>query len=265
MNEFINELAGSKWFRVALTAATGLLALFLLVTTWDAAFGRSVNDSWSTITVEGTGMTSMVPDTAQIGFTVTESAGAVVTAQDAATKKVDAALAALKQLGIEEKDVKTVGYTVNPKYEYPQPCYSGVCPAVVSSPRIVGYEVSQSVSVKVRDTAKAGDVLQALGSLEVQNISGPNFVIDDEDAVKNTARKEAIEEARAKAKELAKQLGVRLGKVVSFSENGGAYPMYDAYGKGGGEADMRAMSAAPTLPTGENETSVTVMITYEIH
>lgn len=141
-----------------------------------------------------------------------------------------------------------------------------MCAQMVSSnPKIVGYDVSQTVEVKVRDTAKAGDTLAALGTIGVQNISGPNFMVDDEDAAKAEARGKAIEEARTKAKLLAKQLGVRLGKVVSYSENGAGYPqpmMYSAVAKGGMMDASR--ESAPTLPTGENKTSVTVSVTYEI-
>src|SRR5690606_31968226 len=123
----------------------------------------------------------------------------------------DSALAALDERAIDERDVKTLSYNVSPRYEYPQPCYGMICPPTTSTPRIVGYDVSQTIEVRVRDTAKAGDVLEALGTIGVQHVSGPQFVVDDESEVKNEARAEAIEEARAKAKALAKNLGVRLG------------------------------------------------------
>ncbi|HEY0948440.1 MAG TPA: SIMPL domain-containing protein [Candidatus Paceibacterota bacterium] len=260
MNQFISELSSNRTARLAAVAVLILLAVFLLVSTWDKAFGRDVSDPFNTITVEGTGSSAMVPDTARITFSVMESASEVAAAQEAATAKTDAALAALSEMGIEERDIKTLSYNVSPKYEYPQPCYGGICPP--SSPRIVGYDVSQTVEVKVRETEKAGDVLAALGGLGVQNISGPEFVVDDETAVKSEARAEAVEEARAKAKELAKQLGVRLGKVVSFSEMAPGDPYY-GYGKGGAMMDAR-LESAPSLPVGENETEITVMITYEI-
>lgn len=250
--------------RYAVLAVLVLLAVFLLVKSWDTAFGYAPNKPINTITVEGTGKAVAVPDIARISFTVVESAADVAAAQKAATDRTNAALAALKDAGIEEKDIKTAYYSVSPKYEYDSPCPPGaMCAAIVrSSPRIVGYDVSQSIDVKVRKTDQAGEILGLLGNLGVQNISGPNFTVDDEDAVRAEARGEAIKEAQAKAKVLAKQLGVRLGPVMSFSENGGPYPMY-GYGKGGVAMDA-AVESAPTLPTGENETNVTVMITYEI-
>ncbi len=265
----INELMEHKAVRRAGVAVLVMLTIFLAVQTWNAAFGKKQFDQTNVITVQGTGDVSLVPDVAQITFTVTESAANVKAAQDAATKKTDAAIEAVKKLGVAEKDVKTENYSVSPKYEYPSPCPAGaMCAAMVSgTPKIVGYDVAQTVTVKVRDTAKAGDVLAALGALNVQNIQGPNFMVDDEDKATAEARGKAIEDARAKAKVLAKQLGVSLGHVVSYSEGSPYDPqpmMYTATMKSAGVMEARA-DAAPSLPTGESKTTVTVSVTYEIH
>lgn len=251
----------SKPVRYAAAAALSVLALFLLVLTINALgnLGRSENPYMNTITVEGRGTGTAIPNLATVSFSVTERGATVAEAQGKATAKTDAALAAVSGLGIEEEDVKTLSYNVYPQYES-DPCFQGYCPN--TSPRIVGYEVSQSVEVKVRETGKAGDVLQALGTLNVQNISGPNFTVDEEDGLKGVAREAAIENAKAKAKALAEQLGVRLGKVVSFYENTTPYPYYGYDAKGG--AMVEAAQAAPSLPTGEQETEVSVSITYEI-
>lgn len=264
----MNELMADKTFRIAAVSVLVLLALFLAVKTWNGAFGKSQFEPTNMITVEGTGEVSVVPDVAQITFTVTESATTVKAAQDAATKKTNDAIAAVEKLGVEKKDVKTENYSVSPKYEYPSPCPAGaMCAAMVSgTPKIVGYDVAQTVTVKVRNTDKAGDVLTALGGLNVQNIQGPNFMVDDEDAALAEARGKAIEEARAKAKVLAKQLGVSLGKVMSYNE-GTSYPqpmMYTATMKAAGVMESRD-AVTPNLPTGEHKSSVTVSVTYEIH
>lgn len=249
----------------AAAAALTLLAIFLAVKTLDIFFDYGATDSpyMNTITVEGTGEATAIPDIATISYSVTEKGKTVGEAQTKATEKVNAALAFLKDAGVEEKDTKTTSYNVYPEYEYQQPCYYDGCP-VRSNPAIIGYQVSQSIEVKVRDTAKAGAVLQGLGDVGVQNISGPNFAVDDEDATRVEARAEAIKEARDKAKVLAKDLGVRLGKVVSFYENTGGYPMYEKGYGGAMDVAMTSEAPAPNLPTGENETSVTVSITYEI-
>ncbi|MEJ0053656.1 MAG: SIMPL domain-containing protein [bacterium] len=243
--------------------ALAMLALFLLVESLSVI--RDLNHpsapATDTITVSGQGTANAVPDVAKITYTVTETAKSVGDAQTAATKKSNDALAALKDSGIEDKDVKTLAYSVSPQYTYPT-CPPGVfCPNNTAT--ITGYDVSQTIQVTVRDTAKAGDVLQELGTLGVQNISGPNFTVDEDGSVKAAARAEAIADAKEKAQALAKELGVRLGRVVNFYEETGGqpYPMYSQSAFGGKAMDM---AAAPSLPTGENETTSTVSITYEI-
>lgn len=265
MNDLLTDITSNKGIRLALTATLGLLALFLLALTINAfsTLGQSEYPAMNTITVTGQGETTVVPDIARITFTVQETAVSVSDAQEAATNRTNEALEAMKAHGVSEGDLKTLNYNVYPQYDYGQPCYPGmVCPT--RSPSITGYQVSQSVEVKVRDTENVGQVLEALGTLGVQNIAGPNFGLDDENKGKEEARAEAIADAREQAKQLAKDLGVRLGKVVSYYEEDGSYnPMYsDGYGKGG---MMEMAQSAPSLPVGENETSVRVMVTFEIH
>lgn len=256
-------LSASRGVRIAAVAALAMVAIFLVAKTWQVFDESSrVNlGTVATISVTGTGKASTPPTIATLSFTVQENAAAVADAQNAATKRTNAALAAVKKLGVADKDVQTSGYSVTPQYEQ-KPCAAGsYCPPDTS--KITGYQVSQSVTVKVRDTAKAGDVLAALGTAGVQNISGPDFTVDDPTQVEADARQKAIDDAHAKAVLLAKQLGVRLGKVVSFNENSGPVP-YFAYGKGGGPETAAAPAVAPTLPTGENETTVNVTVQYEI-
>ena len=112
----------------------------------------------------------------------------------------------------------------------------------------------------MRDTDTVGVILQGLGDAGVQNVYGPNFSVDDPDKAKSEAREEAIAKAKAKAGELAQALGVRLVRVSSFWENSGG-PIYYATGMGGAE---KADTPAPSVPTGENEITIQVSITYEI-
>jgi len=251
----------SKSVRYAATAALALLALFLFVKTVDAFgnIGRSESPYMNTITVEGDGTATATSSIARITFSVSETAATVGDAQAAATKKTDTALASLTKLSVDDKDVKTTSYNVSPQYQYTT-CYSGACPN--TPPKITGYTVSQTIEVKVRDIAKAGDVLQALGTAEVQNISGPDFSTEDDTAVKAEARANAVADAKTKAQALAKELGVHLGKVISYYEN--TAPYYGDYAGKGGMAMESAVAPAPTLPAGQNDTNVTINVTYEI-
>jgi len=251
----------TRMVAVAATAALTILALFLAVMTLDALarLGDSPYASEHVITVTGTGTASQAPTIARVNFTVQETAESVEAAQNAATERAENALRTLRDLGIESEDIRTSGYNVFPQYESElcipgQPCRSG-------PGRIIGYQVSQSVDITVRNPDMAGDVLAALGSAGVQNISGPNFEVDDDAEVLASARADAIEDAHRKARELARQLDVRLGNVISFQESGGAIPY-------AGKAMMDMMDESrvvtPSLPQGENESQVLVTITYEI-
>lgn len=258
----LDDIFSSSAVRVSVIGVLAILALFLFAKTWatvDSMGDVKLGDT-PTITVTGTGKASTPPTIAQVSFTVEERASSEQDAQAMATKKTDAALAALKKLGIEDKDIKTTGYQIYPQYETPN-CKPGVpCP---QSTKVSSYQVSQSVEIKVRDTAKAGEVLLALGTAGVQNVSGPNFIVDDPSAVQAEARGKAIVDAREKAGVLAGQLGVRLGKVVSFSENGGGIaPMFNEMMAKSAGADTRAV--APSIPQGENETNLSVSVTFEI-
>jgi len=107
-----------------------------------------------------------------------------------------------------------------------------------------------------------GKIMQGLGTLGVSDLNGPNFSIDNEDALKAQARKKAIDDAKEKAATLAKDLGVRLGKITSFSESGNyPSPMYD---RGMMSVSAAKESAPAQIPKGENTISSDVSITYEI-
>lgn len=217
------------------------------------------------ISFEGKGEVFASPDLATISLTIRENAKDVKTAQDKVTAKEKAVLEFLDKNDIAKKDIKTENYSSYPKYDYGVPCYGGIgIPCRQDAPKIIGYEVSEYISVKVRDLANVGEVLQGIGSVGISEISGPNFSVDNEDGLKSQARKLAIDDAKAKAKSLSKDLGVKLVRIVSFSENGnGNYPMMYAT-KGAGMMDSYGSAPAPELPTGENKITSNVTITYEI-
>ena len=218
----------------------------------------------NTISFEGQGEVSAVPDLATISFTIRESAAEVKDAQAKATAKETAALAFLDKSGIDKKDIKTENYSSYPKYDYGTPCYEGMGIPCRTTPKIIGYEVSEYVSVKVRDLAKAGEIVKGIGAVGISEMNGPDFSIENEDGLKAQARKLAIDEAKAKAKVLSKDLGVRLVRIVNFSENGN-YPIsYLAKGVAFDSAVASAPTPAPELPTGENKITSNVTITYEI-
>jgi uncharacterized protein YggE len=217
----------------------------------------------NTISVSGEGEAFAVPDIATFTFSTVEEALVVAEAQQLASRRVDSALKFLRAQKVEERDIKTVSYSINPRYEFERiVCITYPCPEGKRS--LAGYEVSQTIEVKVRALEGAGTLLGGLGEIGVTNLSGLSFSVDDEDAVQRDAREKAITQARAKAKQLAKDLDVRLVRIVSFSESGA--PIYygrafaaEAFGMGGADAAL-----APEVPVGESRVVSNVTITYEI-
>lgn len=267
MNNPFSDIFENGSIRLALIGTLSILSLFLLAQTITIAadFGRPNVPATDTVTVQGSGQATLPPDVARISFSVQNTSTTVADAQEATTKQANAALDFVKAQGVADKDVKTLSYNISPQYSYPNPCPRGaMCPDYIGTPKITGYQVSETVQVTVRDLSAAGAMLGGLGKLGVQNVNGPDFALDDSTAGYDAARADAINKAQTQARLLAKQLGVRLGKIVNFSESSGgyAYPMYATFGKGG--AMDSSVASAPNVPVGENTYNASVSITYEI-
>ena len=266
----INKIIeATHWPRMMAATALGVLALFLTVGVVSELKGlRFIGTgvpATNTISVSGQGEVFAVPDLATFSVTIRERAKEVGGAQDTATEKGNDIIAYLKQAGVEEKDIKTADYSVYPQYEWKaEACPVGsYCPG--GEQILVGFEVSQTLSVKVRDTKKAGDLLSGVGSRGASEVSGLSFTIDEEDTLKAEARGMAIKDAQTKAEALASDLGVRLVRVVGFYENDYGYPVPYAYGMGGDIAvRSEAAKVAPEIPVGENKIVSSVSVTYEI-
>ncbi|MBU0649097.1 SIMPL domain-containing protein [Patescibacteria group bacterium] len=203
-----------------------------------------------TISIEGEGKAIGTPDIATVNAGMVTEAKTVLEAQDANTEKMNSLIAEFKKMGLDSGDIQTVDYSIWPKYEYKE-----------GASNIVGYTVSQSVQIKIRDTAKISLVLAAAGQAGANQVSGVQFGIDDPDGLKEEARLEALVDAKQKAQDLAQALGVSLGKVVGFSEytyspTTKGYLEYDGLG-GAGEA--------PQVETGSLEIDSNVTVIYEIY
>lgn len=218
----------------------------------------------TTISVIGEGEVMAIPDIGQFSFSVTASGTDATAAQDASAQKINAVVSFLKDTGVEEKDIKTSDYNMYPQYRYKQtPCRVGMyCPGEQVQD---GFEVSQTISVKVRDTKNSGKLISGVGDKGATNISGINFTIDDTSKFKDEARAMAIKDAKEKAKILASDLEVRLVDMVSYYEDENNPIPYYGYGMGG-DTMMKAESApvAPVMPEGENSIKSRVTITYQV-
>lgn len=268
MNDIMQNNKFVKTLTVLLFAGTlYLIALFANEVKEWSTIGAGITPQ-ATINVSGEGEVFAVPDIAEFSFSVMKEAKTVPEAQKASAELSNAIIEYLKGAGIEEKDIKTLNYSVNPKYEWMSTRVLTPCPAGGYCPPqgkqvITGYEVNQTVSVKVRKVDDAGTLLSGVGEKGATNVSGVEFTIDNPDAIQREARQKAIEKAQAKAAELAKDLGVKLIRVISFNESGAPGPIFFAkemaFGMGGDSA-----ASAPDITPGENKITSNVSITYEI-
>lgn len=206
----------------------------------------------NTINVVGTGQIFVQPDIALISLSVVSESKKISDAQNDNTQKMNNIIGFLKNdLGILDKDLKTTNYNIYSDYTYTRD----------GQKIFLGYKITQTLEVKIRDLSKVGNVIEGATERGSNEISSLQFTNEDLEKTKVDARKLAIDDAKEKAKTLVSQLGVKLGKIVSFNENFYTpipMPTYkEAIGLGGG-------GTTPDIQTGENKISVTVSITYEI-
>ena len=205
------------------------------------------------IIVTGEGEETMAPDIAILTISVMREAK---TARDALTANNDAmaaVIAAMKSSGIGERDLQTTGIQINPRYEYPQKPDGGQ--EVV----LAAYQVTNSLSVRIRDIAKTGEILDKSVSLGVNQGGGITFLNENPAQAREEARRKAVADAIAKAKTLAEAAGVTLGSVLEISETTHAAPPMPM-----AEAKFRADAAGTPVEAGENAYRVQVNMTYEL-
>jgi uncharacterized protein YggE len=247
-----------------------ILSLYFGVKFLSEAKSYGMMGNLNTITLSGHGEVQAVPDIATINFSIESSEATQALASEKVNNKTKSVLDFMKSSGIAEKDIKTNNYSSYPKYSNPEVCpmyynYNGgmMPPCRQGESKIVGYTVSQGVTVKIRKVDDASKVIDGINKIGVTNMYGPSFTIDDEDGLRMDARKKAIDDAKEKAHALAKDLGVRLGSISSFSESGG-YPYPMMYGKAEMLSADSGNSTPAELPKGENTISADVTITFEI-
>lgn len=247
---------------LALVALVAALAAYAFYTFKQAEYFYT---GPTTISVAGEGEVLATPDIGQFSFSVMATGSDATAAQSDSASKINGIIAYLKEQGVEERDIKTEQYSLYPRYRWEeQVCVIGR-PCTPGQQIEDGFEVSQMVTVKVRDLTKSGDLISGVGGRGATNISGLAFTVDDEEALKDDARALAIKNAKEKSEALARELGVRVVRMVGYYEEQNEYPM--PYGKGGDmmEAAMSPRPAdAPALPMGESNTTVRVNITYQV-
>jgi hypothetical protein len=202
--------------------------------------------------VTAQGETRRTPDIATI------SAGVVTQAADAATAmrenaaRMDRVVASLKRAGVADRDVRTANISLSPQYRY----------ANNEPPVITGYQASNNVTVRFRDIAKSGTVLDTLVATGANQINGPDLGLDNPAAALDEARVDAVAKARARAELYAKAAGLRVKRILSISESAFEMPRPMP-------VMLRSMDAAESAPSskilpGEQSLNVNLAVRFEL-
>jgi uncharacterized protein len=197
------------------------------------------------------GTVKRIPDVAIIAAGVVTSARDAKSAMASNAAAMARVLSALRSAGVAERDMATAQIGLSPQYRY----------AENQPPIVTGYQANNSVTVRFRDIAKSGVILDALVAAGSNQISGPTLTLDKPEAAQDEARADAIKTARARAELYAKAAGLTVKRIVAISEtNTVSGPMPMAYAR----AQMSDGAAKSEIVPGEQDVGVTVNVTFEL-
>lgn len=197
-----------------------------------------------------TGEVTRVPNIAVVSTGVVTRASTAGSAIQQAAARMSRVRAALKSAGIEDRDLQTSNLSLNPEYRYDN-----------NEQKLVGYSASNTLSVRFRDIANTGRIIDALVAEGSNQINGPTLTIDKPEAALDEARARAIANGRARAELYARSLGMRVVRVVTVSESGGSYPIPPAT-----PVMMMAerSQASSKVDAGEQKIQVNLTMTFEL-
>jgi uncharacterized protein YggE len=202
----------------------------------------------------GEGKVIGVPDIAniQLGYSIEKPT--VAAAQKDNTDKMNAMIDKLKKdFKIDPKDIQTANYFISPQYDYNN-----------GRQTLRSYMVSQNLNVKVRQLDKVSAIIEAAGSIGLNQVGSLAFDIDNPEQLKQQAREKALAQAKDKAEALSKVVGVKLGSIISFSESSNNNPPMPFYSLDKSAAGMGGAAVAPTVEAGSNEITIIATVEYEI-
>jgi uncharacterized protein YggE len=198
------------------------------------------------VTVTGEGMVAAVPDNAVIRIGVSSQGKTARAASDANAKDMGVVLAAIKESGIADRDIQTTSLSLQPLYD----------PNRTGGARLIGFQMNNHVTVKIRDMDKLSAVLDRAIAAGANEMSGIEFVVSEQAKLLDQARAAAVADARRKAELYANAAGMKVGRVMAISEEGAAPPSRSF-------APMARAGGAAIAP-GEQTLRAVVTVSYEL-
>ena len=207
-----------------------------------------------TITVVGKSGMEATPDVAKVSLGVSSRAATPRIAREENTAAINATLAALAEMGIEEKDIQTTNMNMWNNYD--------------SNGNLTGYRMSTDLTVYVRDITKAGDVVDAAIAAGANELNGVSYLLSNEDEMYNTALADAIALARTKAEVLAEAAGKTVGQVKKVDETSRAVATVRNYDEAAANPDVgsgsKMESVRTTIRPGSSTVSAEVQVVFEM-
>lgn len=231
----------------------GLVALPSLV--WGHEAGKP---EVSTLTVSASGTVTSPPDTAVVSLGMETAGKSLAEARRQNSAAMQRVMERLRELTIEKERIQTTSFTVSPQYRPPGKRTPDAPPA---TPEIIGYVVSNQLSVEVRDLEKVAAVIEDSLAAGANHFQGLQWALRDEQPKRLSALQMAAAKAREKAVALSQALNVKLVRVLSVSEGGHVARPAPYLGRA-----MASMDAAADVPvsSGELKVEATVTLVYEI-
>jgi uncharacterized protein len=206
-----------------------------------------------TISINGHGEISVVPNLASVSIGVTSNGKTANEALAQNTKAMQQVFAALKTAGIADTDIQTSNFSVNPRLIYPQDGSN-------KPPVVDGYDVNNQVTVIVRKLDMLGGLLDQVVNSGSNQINGVSFSVDNADKILDSARTQAVADARRKAEIYAQAAGVKLGRVISISEGATYQPPPVVFARA-----KASMEQAPApMAQGEQTLSMDISLVWEL-
>lgn len=243
-----------KWLSITFVSVLILLALAIGLDQTYGAIGKIQGASAArTITITAEGKVTSSPDTAELSASIVNNDTTAQTTQAGIDKKAAQLLSYLEQSGISQSDISTSDYSLYPQYNN----------ANSNNNAITGYSGSETLTAKIHDLTKVGVIIGGITQNGANQIESVNYTFSDPDALREQARQQALTSARQKAQDLANAAGVKIGKLVTFTDESAnstppIYPM--AVGMGGGASPADVSS----VPSGTQDIVEDVSVTYQI-
>lgn len=243
--------------RLLLTVTTALLLTPVAAHAHILGGDRSAETTGTgVIHVTASASADVEPDRATVNAGVQSQAKTAREAMAMNSAQMQSVYDALEDAGVNRRDIATSYLNLNPQYNYEVRRVGG-------QPELTGYQVSNQVTVTTTDIDRVGDLIDAMLEAGVNTINGVNFMVKDQEAAKNKARREAIAKARDKAEDMAEAAGVELGRLLVLTEGAAPGRFHDEIIVTGARVAAE-LSAAPPLAPGQREISSTVTLSFAI-